>query len=171
MKWDSLQPDIQERVLTAVANDRPYLNAVQNSDAQNAGIELDAALQRAIRDEGVALSPQSAGQRRGPGCLQRAIPGGRGVETGQNVARPAGGTGSGHDDAGADSSFRSGRWSRLDTNGAQDHRESGPCRRIHNRHRSERRPGTAGGRLGGRVIAGDHQRRPNLEARRRTAEV
>ena len=55
MKWDSLQPDIQERVLTAVANDRPYLNAVQNSDAQNAGIELDAALQRAIRDTLVEL--------------------------------------------------------------------------------------------------------------------
>ena len=55
MKWDSLQPDIQERVLTAVANDRPYLNAVQNSDAQNAGIELDAALQRAIRDTLVGL--------------------------------------------------------------------------------------------------------------------
>ena len=55
MKWDSLPPDIQERVLTAVANDRPYLNAVQNSDAQNAGIELDAALQRAIRDTLVGL--------------------------------------------------------------------------------------------------------------------
>ena len=55
MKWDSLPPDIQERVLTAVANDRPYLNAVQNSDAQNAGIELDAALQRAIRNTLVEL--------------------------------------------------------------------------------------------------------------------
>ena len=55
MNWDSLPPDIQERVLTAVANDRPYLNAVQNSDAQNAGIELDAALQRAIRDTLVEL--------------------------------------------------------------------------------------------------------------------
>ena len=55
VKWDSLPPDIQERVLTAVANDRPYLNAVQNSDAQNAGIELDAALQRAIRDTLVGL--------------------------------------------------------------------------------------------------------------------
>ena len=55
MNWDSLPPDIQERVLTAVANDRPYLNAVQNSDAQNAGIELDAALQRAMRDTLLAL--------------------------------------------------------------------------------------------------------------------
>ena len=63
MKWDSLQPDIQERVLTAVANDHPYLNAVQNSDAQNAGIELDAALQRAIRDTLVELlreNPQAS---------------------------------------------------------------------------------------------------------------
>ena len=63
MKWDSLPPDIQERVLTAVANDRPYLNAVQNSDAQNAGIELDAALQRAIRDTLVELireNPQAS---------------------------------------------------------------------------------------------------------------
>ena len=55
MNWDSLPPDIQERVLTAAANDRPYLNAVQNSDAQNAGIELDAALQRAMRDTLLAL--------------------------------------------------------------------------------------------------------------------
>ena len=46
--WDSLPADIQDRVLTAVANDLPYLNAVRNSGAQNAGIELDAALQRAI---------------------------------------------------------------------------------------------------------------------------
>ena len=53
--WDSLPADIQERVLTAVANDRPYLNAVQNSDAQNAGTELAAALGRAVRDEGMAL--------------------------------------------------------------------------------------------------------------------
>ena len=63
VNWDDVPPDVQERVLTAVANDRPYLNAVQNSDAQNAGIELDAALQRAIRDTLVGLireNPQAS---------------------------------------------------------------------------------------------------------------
>ena len=61
--WDSLPADIQEWVLTAAANDRPYLNAVQNSGAQNAGIELDAALQRALNGTLVELlreNPQAS---------------------------------------------------------------------------------------------------------------
>ena len=101
MKWDSLPPDIQERVLTAVANDRPYLNAVQNSDAQNAGIELDAALQRAIRDTLVGLI------RENPPASAALSETGRAVENRPGIARPVGGTGV-RDGAGPDGELHAG---------------------------------------------------------------
>ena len=57
--WDKVPPDVQQQVVKAIALDRAYRNAAENSDAQNAAIELDAAIQRALTDSGTALLRES----------------------------------------------------------------------------------------------------------------